>query len=283
MCLNKRNRSTYASKLWWIHLSTSHFHYCDLTIITDDKGEIQPAKPWFIAQWLSAKNPCLIAKLIVDYDWIGNVIDYDYISFLVSSIDCDHSKNCNRLRLAITITPCLLTKNTISFFFTPSSIRSTSPYNVTLFLSISMIFLHSSAIACSSSDNSTCVGFTVTCQKMLIHMTFKTEYSKYGEKKEQRKQWDTSIIKYVLSTMGVSKESISKFLIGNRFHVKLRIILILRGCNNPHLPPIEGLMCASWSQHRCRLSQTYLAHLSIARALLLLQDVAFTTYLIPCR
>jgi len=28
------------------------------------------------------------------------------------------------------------------------------------------------------------------------------------------------IHKYVLSTMGVSKESISKFLIGNRFHVK---------------------------------------------------------------
>jgi len=33
-----------------------------------------------------------------------------------------------------------------------------------------------------------------------------------------------SLFKYVLSTMGVSKESISKFLIGNRFHVKLRII-----------------------------------------------------------
>jgi len=33
-----------------------------------------------------------------------------------------------------------------------------------------------------------------------------------------------SDIKYVLSTMGVSKESISKFLIGNRFHVKLRIL-----------------------------------------------------------
>jgi len=31
-------------------------------------------------------------------------------------------------------------------------------------------------------------------------------------------------VKYVLSTMGVSKESISKFLIGNRFHVKLRIL-----------------------------------------------------------
>jgi len=33
-----------------------------------------------------------------------------------------------------------------------------------------------------------------------------------------------SCFKYVLSTMGVSKESISKFLIGNRFHVKLRIL-----------------------------------------------------------
>jgi len=30
--------------------------------------------------------------------------------------------------------------------------------------------------------------------------------------------------KYVLSMMGVSKESISKFLIGNWFHVKLRIL-----------------------------------------------------------
>jgi len=34
----------------------------------------------------------------------------------------------------------------------------------------------------------------------------------------------TDAFKYVLSTMGVSKESISKFLIGNRFHVKLRIL-----------------------------------------------------------
>jgi len=33
-----------------------------------------------------------------------------------------------------------------------------------------------------------------------------------------------SQIKYVLSTMGVSKEAISKFLIGNRFHIKLRIL-----------------------------------------------------------
>ena len=30
--------------------------------------------------------------------------------------------------------------------------------------------------------------------------------------------------KYVLSTLGVSKELISKFLIGNRFHVKLHIL-----------------------------------------------------------
>jgi len=33
-----------------------------------------------------------------------------------------------------------------------------------------------------------------------------------------------SLFKHVLSTMGVSKESISKFLIGNRFDVKLRIL-----------------------------------------------------------
>ena len=35
--------------------------------------------------------------------------------------------------------------------------------------------------------------------------------------------WTLKLL-YVLSTMGVSKESISKFLIGNRFHVKLRIL-----------------------------------------------------------
>ena len=32
-----------------------------------------------------------------------------------------------------------------------------------------------------------------------------------------------SLFKYVFSTMGVSKKSISKFLIGNRFHAKLYI------------------------------------------------------------
>jgi len=33
-----------------------------------------------------------------------------------------------------------------------------------------------------------------------------------------------SIFKCVFTTMGISKESINKFLIGNRFHVKLRIL-----------------------------------------------------------
>jgi len=38
------------------------------------------------------------------------------------------------------------------------------------------------------------------------------------------------VFKYVLSTMGVSKESISKILIGNRFHVKLRILSPRKSC-----------------------------------------------------
>jgi len=36
---------------------------------------------------------------------------------------------------------------------------------------------------------------------------------------------DDALCWYVLSTMGVSKKSISKFLIGNRCHVKLRILI----------------------------------------------------------
>jgi len=47
-----------------------------------------------------------------------------------------------------------------------------------------------------------------------------------------------SLFKYVLSTMGGNKESISKFLIGNRFHVKLRI-------RSPYSKRIE-----SFSTHR---------------------------------
>jgi len=49
-----------------------------------------------------------------------------------------------------------LIKNTIfSLFFTQSSIMSADRYNITLFLSSSMIFLHYSAMACSLSDNNT--------------------------------------------------------------------------------------------------------------------------------
>jgi len=40
---------------------------------------------------------------------------------------------------------------------------------------------------CSSDNNFTCAGFTVNCQKMLIPITFKTEYCKYDLTKEQRK------------------------------------------------------------------------------------------------
>ena len=51
-----------------------------------------------------------------------------------------------------------------------------------------------------------------------------------------------SLFKYVFSTMGVTKESISKFLIGNRFHVKLRIL-------SPYSKRIVKSIClinASW-------------------------------------
>jgi len=52
--------------------------------------------------------------------------------------------------------------------------------------------------------------------------------------------WKTVLqyFKYVLSTMGVSKESISNFLIGNWFHVKLRI-LSPKNCK-------ESLLVKSW-------------------------------------
>jgi len=49
----------------------------------------------------------------------------------------------------------------------------TSLYNVTLFLSISMIFQHSSAIACSSSDNNPpALVSRLMIKKMLIQITF---------------------------------------------------------------------------------------------------------------
>jgi len=79
-----------------------------------------------------------------------------------------------------------LIKNTISqsLFFTQRGIRFTNRYNVAVFLSISMISLHFSAMACISSDYSTCVGFTMNCQKMLIQITFNTK--EYGISDHQR-------------------------------------------------------------------------------------------------
>ena len=58
----------------------------------------------------------------------------------------------------------------ISAFY--ACIRFARLCNITLFLLISMIFLHSSAIACSSSDNNpTCAGFTAK-NAHTIHLTF---------------------------------------------------------------------------------------------------------------
>jgi len=55
---------------------------------------------------VARRTRSLIAKVIVDFDQIGNVIDYDCMLFLVGLIDHDYSNN--RLELTITITPCLL-------------------------------------------------------------------------------------------------------------------------------------------------------------------------------
>ena len=90
--------------------------------------------------------------------------------------------------------------NTISqsLLFTQWSIRFTSRYNVTLFLSISMIFLHSSAIACSSSDkNFTCAGFTVKLPKKCSYRSrLKTkEYGKHDSTKELRNKETMSNVK----------------------------------------------------------------------------------------
>jgi len=51
-----------------------------------------------------------------------------------------------------------------------------------------------------------------------------TTVSAHARKRQHKRLRIASVYKYVLSTMDVSKESISKFLIGNWFHVKLRIL-----------------------------------------------------------
>ena len=41
-------------------------------------------------------TPCVIVKVITDYDYIYNVIDYDYIPS--ENVDCDYMRLCNRLQ-----------------------------------------------------------------------------------------------------------------------------------------------------------------------------------------
>ena len=77
-----------------------------------------------------------------------------------------------------------LIKNTISIslFFTQWSIRFSSRYSVTLFVFISQIFMHSSAIVYGSSDNnSTYACFAINCQKHAHTDHVKTKvYRKYA-------------------------------------------------------------------------------------------------------
>ena len=47
------------------------------------------------------QTPCVIVKVIADYDYIYNVIDYDYIAS--GNGDYDYLRSCNRLQ-SITIT-----------------------------------------------------------------------------------------------------------------------------------------------------------------------------------
>ena len=56
-------------------------------------------------------NNCVIVKVIANYDYICNVIDYNY-DYIASGngdydYDYDYLISCNRLRLPITITPTL--------------------------------------------------------------------------------------------------------------------------------------------------------------------------------
>ena len=59
------------------------------------------------------------------------------------------------------------------------------------------------------------------CYRRVRDQRQRSSFRQWGHFKNVRLP---SLSKYVLSTMGVSKESISKFLIGNRFYVKLRIL-----------------------------------------------------------
>jgi len=67
----------------------------------------------------------------------------------------------------------------------------------------------------------------VSSWRLLVHMVLHMWCTRCALRIAPICMWvwtNNYIFKYVLSTMGVSKESISKFLIGNRFHIKLCIL-----------------------------------------------------------
>jgi len=88
--------------------------------------------------------PNLILKLIANNHWISNTIDYDYdpMSFLVSLIDCDHSKKHNRSWLTIMVTPCLLPSRVGFSKNLPTCCAS---------ISVQGFWLHVSTIKCQST------------------------------------------------------------------------------------------------------------------------------------
>jgi len=55
------------------------------------------------------KTPCVIVKVIADYDYIYHVIDYDYGYSASGNVDYDYLKSCNRLQ-SITIADYDFTK-----------------------------------------------------------------------------------------------------------------------------------------------------------------------------
>jgi len=94
------------ARLWTVlsgfntHTRANDLHW-DATITTDDKGLVQHPKTLLIAQWCNVKISNFIAKVIVNYDYSGNVIDYNYISFSSDQSSAIIQKS------VITIAPCL--------------------------------------------------------------------------------------------------------------------------------------------------------------------------------
>jgi len=79
MCSNTWNRSTCTNKLLWINLCPSllWLNNCNRW----QKVKPQSVNPQFNAHEVAWRIPSWLAKVIVDYDEIGKVIDYDYVIF----------------------------------------------------------------------------------------------------------------------------------------------------------------------------------------------------------